>query len=220
MEKSFFYIVRKLGFLFALISLIIIIFLGLFSYERIDNITTNTSINPVIELGKYQNSISVTIKPKPVDISPKNHKLQDKLNYTKTFNAQINHIISNFKSLSKNTISQADLQFKIKAMIEINVNTYAQTLKLSYVKSLSILTKQLVNVGDKVDINDFLHWYDKEFAQQVQYQTQQNLLKISTAKIDQMTIFMSLGMVAIALGFFIMFVMMLAMLRIEKNTRK
>jgi heme/copper-type cytochrome/quinol oxidase subunit 2 len=220
MEKSFFYIVGKLGFLFALISLIIIIFLGLFSYERINDIATDKIINPVIELSKYQNPIGVNIKPKPVDISPKKPKLQDKLNFTKTFNAQINRIISNFKSLPKNTLSQADLQFKIKAMIEINVNTYSQTLKLNYVKSLEILTKQLVNVGDKVDINDFLHWYDKEFEQQVQHQTQQNLLKVSTAKIDQMAVFMALGMVAIALGFFIMFVMMLAMLRIEKNTRK
>ncbi len=215
MEKSFFYIVGKLSFIFALLALIIIIFLGLFTYERINNLATDTAINPIIELGKYQNN--ATIKPVA---SPKKIKSQDGLNFSKTFNAQINRIINNFKSLSKNTISQADLQFKIKAMIEMNVNTYSKTLKLGYVNSLIMLTKQLINMGSKVNVNDFLHWHNKEFAQQVQYQTQQNLLKINTDKIDQFAIFMALGMVAIALGFFIMFVMMLAMLRIEKNTRK
>jgi hypothetical protein len=83
------------------------------------------------------------------------------------------------------------------------------------------LTKQLVNVGgDQVNIDEFLHWHDQEFAYQVNEQTQQNLMKMGTARTDQMTGFISLGMLGAALGFFIMFVMMLVMLRIERNTRR
>jgi len=65
-----------------------------------------------------------------------------------------------------------------------------------------------------------LHWHDQEFAYQVNEQTQQNLMKMGTARTDQMTGFISLGMLGAALGFFIMFVMMLVMLRIERNTRR
>ena len=122
--------------------------------------------------------------------------------------------------LPHQTVESSDAQFQTKVMIKIKSNVYVPALKLSYVKSLSKLTRQLVNVGgNQVNIDEFLHWYDQEFARQVELQTQQNLIKMGTAKSDQMTGFISLAMMGAALGFFIMFVMMLAMLRIEKNTR-
>ena len=50
-------------------------------------------------------------------------------------------------------------------------------------------------------------------------QTQGNILKMSSLKNERMNGFVALGMAAAALGIFIMFVMMLVMLRIERNTR-
>ncbi|MDG2395043.1 hypothetical protein, partial [Candidatus Thioglobus sp.] len=128
---------------------------------------------------------------------------------------------ANLQSLPDGVIDPADLQFNIKVMIKIKSNSYSQALKLNYVESLAKLTKQLVSVGGRqVNIDDFLQWHDQEFTRQVDQQRQQNLMKIGTARTDQMMGIISMAMTGAALGFFIMFVMMLAMLRIERNTRK
>ena len=47
-----------------------------------------------------------------------------------------------------------------------------------------------------------------------------NLLKMNSIKAQKAVGFITLNMAAAALGAFIMFVMMLAMLRIEQNTRQ
>lgn len=220
-ENNFFIVVHRIGFLFALISLALIVFLGVFSYEKISSRATDEISAPRIELAKYQNPISLQVKleksPQVVGVIEDDFQVI----FNQKFDAQIEQIITNLQALPNKALDKSDLQFQIKVMIKIKSNTYSPELKLSYVESLSRLTKQLVNVGgDQVNIDEFLHWHDQEFAYQVNEQTQQNLLKMSTARTDQMTGLISLGMLGAALGFFIMFVMMMVMLRIERNTRK
>ncbi|MBC8493987.1 MAG: hypothetical protein ISR70_03030 [Candidatus Thioglobus sp.] len=218
-ERGFYSIVHKLGFLFALTSLVLIVFLAMFGYEKISSRATDEIKPPVVELAKYQNPISLNISQSNDVTATVQNTIQPI--FTNEFDAHVERIIANLQALPEGVINQADLQFKIKVMIKIKSNDYPQPLRLSYVKSLDKLTKQLVNVGgNQVDIDDFLHWHDQEFARQVDQQTQQNLMRIGSAREDQMTGFISLSMAAMALGFFIMFVMMLAMLRIERNTRR
>jgi hypothetical protein len=113
------------------------------------------------------------------------------------------------------------MQHRIKILLRIKSNPYTKTLKLAYVQSLAKLTKRALNTeNSQINIENLLHWHDQMFVQQVNQQTQGNLLKMGTVKTQQMIGFIALGMSAVALGIFIMFVMMLAMLRIEQNTRK
>jgi len=220
MEKSFFSLVQKLGLIFALISFTMVVFLGWFSYEKISSQATDDINTPIISLAKYQNPISLQVDNVESQQSIGNTKKNTQILFDQEFDAYIEQIMTNLQMLPHQTVESSDAQFQTKVMIKIKSNVYVPALKLSYVKSLSKLTRQLVNVGgNQVNIDEFLHWYDQEFARQVELQTQQNLIKMGTAKSDQMTGFISLAMMGAALGFFIMFVMMLAMLRIEKNTR-
>ena len=221
MEKSFFSLVQKLGLLFALISFILVVFLGWFSYEKINSRATDEISKPTIELATYQNPISLQLKVTTTDAMINGTPGNTQVAFNQKFDTYIEQIMANLQALPNEVIGKNDAQFQIKVMIKIKSNAYVPALKLNYVESLSRLTRQLVNVGgNQVNIDEFLHWYDQEFARQVEQQTQQNLIKMGTAKSDQMTGFISLGMMGAALGFFIMFVMMLAMLRIEKNTRQ
>ncbi len=220
-ENNFFLIVHRIGFLFALISLALIVFLGVFSYEKISSRATDEISAPSIELAKYQNPISLQVEPEQTSQVVSIIEDDSQVIFNQKFDAQIEQIITNLQALPDEALDKSDLQFQIKVMIKIKSNAYSPELKLSYVESLSRLTKQLVNVGgDQVNVDEFLHWYDQEFAYQINEQTQQNLMKMGTARTDQMTGFISLGMLGAALGFFIMFVMMLVMLRIERNTRR
>ena len=220
MEKSFFSLVQKLGLIFALISFTMVVFLGWFGYEKISSQATDDINTPIISLAKYQNPISLQVDNVKSQQSIGNTKKNTQILFDQEFDAYIEQIMTNLQMLPHQTVESSDAQFQTKVMIKIKAIVYVPALKLSYVKSLSKLTRQLVNVGgNQVNIDEFLHWYDQEFARQVELQTQQNLIKMGTAKSDQMTGFISLAMMGAALGFFIMFVMMLAMLRIEKNTR-
>ena len=221
MEKSFFSLVQKIGLLFALISFTLVVFLGWFSYEKINSRATDEISKPMIELAKYQNPISLQLETAPTDTMIGNAPSDSQVAFNQMFDAHIEQIMANLQALPNEVVGKSDAQFQIKVMIKIKSNAYVPALKLSYVESLSRLTRQLVNVGgSQVNVDEFLHWHDQEFARQVDQQTQQNLIKMGTAKSDQMTGFISLGMMGAALGFFIMFVMMLAMLRIERNTRR
>ena len=212
---------HRLGFLFALISLALVVFLGVFSYEKINSKATDEISAPSIELAKYQNPISLQVEANQPSQAVSVVEDDSQVIFNQEFDTQIEQIITNLQALPNGALDKSELQFQIKVMIKIKSNAYSPELKLSYVESLSRLTKQLVNVGgDQVNIDEFLHWYDQEFAYQVHQQTQQNLMKMGTVRTDQMTGFISLGMLGAALGFFIMFVMMLVMLRIERNTRR
>jgi hypothetical protein len=79
--------------------------------------------------------------------------------------------------------------------------------------------------GSQVNVDNFIKWHDQEFAKQVDVNKQLNiqqyfLFKLASITIDEAIGFAILGAAALMLGIFIIFVMMLAMLRIEKNTRK
>jgi hypothetical protein len=220
-ENNFFLIVQRIGFLFALMSLALIVFLGMFAYEKISSRATDVISAPIIKLADYQNPISLQNNVELSNVEFDNVQFETQLAFSKEFDEQVDLIISIFQKLPEGVVSQNDLQFKIKVMIKIKTDVYSPELKLYYAQSLAKLAQQLVNVGgDQINIDEFLQWHDQQFAYQVNLQTQQNLMKIGSARADQLTGFISLGMAMAALGFFIMFVMMLAMLRIERNTRR
>ncbi len=220
-EKNFFVIVQRLGIFFALIAFILVITLGFVSYDKINNQTNAQSNIPVIEFAKYQNPISAQTKDKDQGLDTKK---EDKFN--KEFDAYIEKIATNLEKLPEKVIDKTDLRQNVKILVKIKSNPYSQELQLAYAKSLAKLTKQMVNVsGSQVNVDDFIKWHDQEFAKQVDENKNLNIQQYLLFKLTSMTIqetigFAVLGITAVMLGFFIMFVMMLAMLRIEKNTRK
>ncbi len=219
-ERNFFVIVQRLGLLFAFIAFVAVIALGILSYEKISIKPSDKIKTPVVEFAKYQNPISV-ISKKDANINKNVKKSKNKEKFEKEFDGYIRKIIANLETLPDDVIDKDYLRSSFKTEVKIKSNTYTRDLKLAYASSLARLTKQVVNVGgSQVNVGDFLKWHDKEFAEQVDSQTQNNLLKMGTIKAQKATGFMMLGMTIVALGMFIMFVMMLAMLRIERNTRK
>ncbi len=215
-ENGFFIIVQKLGFLVALMSLVLIVFLSIFAYEKINSQAMDLINKPVIKLADYQNPISLKSN---IELPNAEFKAQSAV--SKAFDEQIDLIMAIFQTLPESVVSQTDLQVNIKVMIKIKANAYPPKLKLYYVQSLAKLARQLVNVGgNQININEFLQWHDQAFAYQINQQTQQNLMKIGSVKSDQLTGMIALAVAMATFGFFIMCVMALVMLRIEKNTRR
>lgn len=219
LEKSFFMIVQRIGLLFALIALAAVVILGFISYEKLNTKVSDKINTPDINFSKYQN---------PIDIQPSS------VNETATatfnagdanipiFNAHIDTIVNSLKQLPDSVVSKADLQDRVEILVKIKTSAYSKELQLAYAASLAELTPQLIINTDKhqIDIDDFLKWHDQEFSTQVSIQTQKNLLRMNSVKARKVAGFVTLNMAVVVLGIFIMFVIMLAMLRIEKNTRQ
>ena len=119
-------------------------------------------------------------------------------------------------------VSKTDLQDRVEILVKIKTSAYSKELQLAYAASLAELTPQLIINTDKhqIDVDDFLKWHDQEFSTQVSIQTRRNLLKMNSVKAQKAAGFVTLNMAVVVLGVFIMFVIMLAMLRIEQNTRQ
>ena len=218
-ERNFFIVVQRIGLLFALIAFAAVIVLGMVSYEKINTRASDSINSPVIEFAKYQNPISV--ESASIQKEPINSQERQQGKFGQEFNQHIQTIIVNLQALPDDVINKTDMQDKIGILVKIKSSSYTPKLQLAYAASLAKLTKQVVNVGgDQVNIDDFLRWHDQEFAKQVDAQTQGNIVRMGALKSERMTGFIALGMAATALGIFIMFVMMLVMLRIEQNTRK
>lgn len=222
-ERGFFAIVQKISLTFAIVAFIAVIVFAYISYENIMAEANDEIEPPIIKLADYQNPISAE------NDSPEAQKIQksltennqDNSKFDQAFEQSVDQIVKNLSQLPDEVINKDGIEQKIKILIKIKTNPYKQDLQLSYAQSLAKLTRQLVNVGgDKTNIDDFIRWHDKEFAFQVEQQTQANLAEMNNLQNQRATGYMTLGMAFALLGIFIMFVMMLVMFRIEQNTRR
>jgi hypothetical protein len=213
-EKNFFKIVQRLGLLFAMLAFVAVIFLGVTSYQKI-NIEANDQIDtPVINFADYQNPISVQETKISAD-------LKENDTFNQEFDTQVADIVAALEMMPDTSIDKTDLAQKVKILVKIKSNDYPQNLQLAYAKSLAKITKQMVIVGsEKTNVDEFVKWHEQEFTKQVNTQTQNNFLSMGSLKAEKATGYAMLGAAAAALGIFIMFVMMLVMLRIERNTRQ
>ena len=218
LEKNFFMIVQRIGLLFALIAFAAVVIFGLVSYEKLNAEISDKINTPIINFSQYLNPINT----QPLST---NKKVAATFNTgdidTPIFNTHLNTIVDNLKLLPDSVVSKVNLRDRVEILLKIKTNTYSKELQLAYVASLAELTPQLLNTSNhQTDIDDFLKWHDHQFSTQVNLQTQRNLLKMNSIKAQKAVGFITLNMAAAALGAFIMFVMMLAMLRIEQNTRQ
>jgi len=220
-EKNFFKITQRLGLLFAMLSFVAVIILGIISFDKFTATASGKVDAPAIEFAKYQNPISTQGEGTGKDLSAKK---EDK--FSQEFNNHVEKIVANLERLPEGVIDKTDLKQNVKILVKIRSNPYTQDLQLAYAESLAKLTKQMVNVsGSQVNVDDFFKWYDKEFSKQASANKEQGiqqyfLVKLASVTVDEAIGFAVLGMAAAMLGVFIMFVMMLSMLRVEKNTRK
>lgn len=214
MGYFFFKLMQRLGMLFAILALTAVVLLGWVGYHKITTIISHKVDAPVLKLANYQNPILAQAE-----------KISQNLNDNKRFNqdlsAHIESITTALDSLPDSTLDKVDLKQRVKILVKLKSNDYTQAMQLAYAQSLAKLTQQMVNVsGEKTNINDFIQWHDQAFFQQVKAQKRSNFLKISTLKAEKATGFFVLVVATALLGIFILLVMMLALLRIERNTRQ
>ena len=218
-ERVFFWFVQRIELMFALVSFVAVIILGFVSYEKLNTKASDTISVPVIYFSQYQNSVN----DQQQNIEKSITKTVDVFNSQdqSAFLADIDTIVSSLEQLIDQVVSKNNLRDRVEMLVKIKSSVYSKELQLAYAASLAELTQKMVKVsGDQIDVDDFIDWHDKEFSTQVGIQTQRNLLKMNSIKSQKIAGFVTLNMAAAMLGIFIMFVMMLAMLRIEKNTRR
>lgn len=213
-EKNFFKIVQRLGLLFAILSFAAVVVLGVTSYQKINTKVSDQIDTPVINFADYQNPISAQEAEITTDLKENNA-------FNQAFDEQVADMVTALEALPNTSIDKTDLAQKVKILVKIKSNNYPQKLQLAYAKSLAKLTKQMVIVGgEKTNVDEFVKWHEQEFAKQVNTQTKNNFLRMGSLQVEKSTGFIMLAAAAAALGIFIMFVMMLVMLRIERNTRQ
>ncbi len=204
-EKVFLKITQMTGLLFAII---ILIMAGILGYDNI-SITDEKSDIPAIQFADYQ-KIARNQEDKIAKNLGKNQQFEQE------FNAHIDDIVIALSNLSDQVVDKNNLKQKVKVSSKIKLNRYPQSVQLSYVQSLAKLINQVAIVGAKVNIDELTNWHDQSFFRQIQENSEANFIKIGTVKIKQ-NIYSALWN---ALLIFAMLVIMLAVLRIERNTRK
>ncbi|CAC9449307.1 hypothetical protein BSPLISOX_2694 [uncultured Gammaproteobacteria bacterium] len=205
-EKSFLKTTQVLGLLFATIILVMVVIM---SYNKVDIKADDKVDTPVVKFADYQK----LIRRQEVKIS-KNLDNNQRLN--KTFNAYIDDIVSALSGLSDTVIDKTDLKQKVKISSKAKLSQYSQSVSVAYVQSLAKLTHQVAIVDAKVNMDDLVKWHDQSFFQQISKQDKRNFLQIGPLRIEKS----AYSMMWEALAIFMLLVIMLAVLRIEQNTRK
>ncbi|MBA5247946.1 MAG: hypothetical protein FE834_00185 [Gammaproteobacteria bacterium] len=204
-EKVFLKMTQIIGLLFVIIVLIMA---GMLGYNNI-SITDEKADMPIIQFADYQkmaHNQENTIA----------NNLGNNQQFKQQFNSHINNIVIALSNLSDQAVDKKDLKQKVKMYSKIKLNRYPQSVQLSYVQSLAKLTNQVAIVGAKVNIDELTNWHDRSFFRQIQENSEANFIKIGIVKIKQNTY----ATLWNALLIFAMLVIMLAVLRIERNTRK
>ncbi|CAB5505662.1 hypothetical protein THERMOT_2192 [Bathymodiolus thermophilus thioautotrophic gill symbiont] len=204
-EKSFLRITQVVGLVFAIIALVMAVTIG---YNKI-NVKVDGKVDaPNIKLADYQK----LIRTQEVKIGK---NLNNNQYFDQEFDAYINDIVGALSNLPNGVINKIDLKQKVKISTKVKLNQYPQALQLAYVKSLAKLTRQVANVGGEINVDNFVKWHDQAFFQKMKAQDARNFLQIGSLKIEKSAYFA----IWKALAIFVMLVIMLAVLRIEKNTR-
>ncbi|CAB9539299.1 hypothetical protein [uncultured Gammaproteobacteria bacterium] len=203
-EKSFLKITQVVGLLFAIIVLVTAITIG---YNKI-NIKVDKVEVPRIKLADYQK----IMRTQEIKIGK---NLDSNQYFNQEFDTYIDDIVSSLGSLPDSVISKTDLRQKVKISTRDKLSQHPQAFQLAYVKSLAKLTRQIANVGGKINMDNFVNWHDQAFFQKMQTKDARNFLQIGSLKIEKSAYFA----IWRALAMFAMLVIMLAVLRIEKNTR-
>ncbi|RUA04197.1 MAG: hypothetical protein DSY43_06890 [Gammaproteobacteria bacterium] len=204
-EKSFLKTVQIIILIFAAIVLIMAINLG---YNKI-SVKDEKADFPVIKLADYQKMRTNQEKQIAKNLS-------DNQNFEQKFNSYIDDIVSALSNFPDQVVDKKDLKQKVKVSSKIKTNQYSQSVQLSYVESLAKLTNQVATVGIKVNIDELTSWHDQSFFQQIQKKSKTNFVHIGSLRIER-GVYSALWN---ALTIFAMLVIMLAVLRIEQNTRK
>lgn len=204
-EKSFLKTTQVAGLLLATIVLIMAVVLG---YDKI-NIKDEKTDVPVIKFADYQKMV-LTQEGEITKNLNNNQRFEQK------FNSYVEDITVALSNLSEKIVDKDNLKQKVRISSKIKVNQYSQAVQLNYVRSLAKITNQVATVGVKVNIDELTGWHDQSFFQQVQEKDNKNFLQIGSVQIEK-TAYSALWE---ALAIFAMLVIMLAVLRIEKNTRK
>ncbi|MDC9715528.1 MAG: hypothetical protein PSN36_06925 [Gammaproteobacteria bacterium] len=205
-EKSFLKITQIIGLLFAIIALVVAVYVG---YNKI-NIKADDKVDvPKIKLADYQKLIRTQETRIAKDLS-------NNQRFNQIFNTHIDNIVNALGNLSDKVIDKTDLRQKVKISTRTKLNQFPQSLQLAYVESLEKLTRQIANVGGEIDMDNFIKWHDQAFFQKMKEKDRRNFLQIGSLQIEKSAYFA----IWEALAIFMMLVIMLSVLRIEKNTRK
>ncbi|CAC9658267.1 hypothetical protein [bacterium endosymbiont of Bathymodiolus sp. 5 South] len=205
-EKSFLKITQILGLLFATIILVMAVIM---SYNKVDVKTDDKIDTPVVKFADYQKFI----RNQEAKIGK---NLDNNQRFDKTFNAYIDDIVSALSGLSDKVIDKTDLKQKVKISSKVKLNQQPQSVSVAYVKSLAKLTNQVAIVDAKVNMDELIKWHDQSFFQQIKEKDKRNFLQIGPLRIEKS----AYSMMWEALAIFMLLVIMLAVLRIEQNTRK
>ncbi|SMN00993.1 hypothetical protein SPONL_1653 [uncultured Candidatus Thioglobus sp.] len=141
--------------------------------------------------------------------------MEENKRFNQVFDTRIDSIVSALNNMSDKVVDKADLKQRVIISTKAKLAKYPQSLQLSYVKSLARLTKQIANVGAEVDMDDLTQWHDQSFLQQAKAKDESNFLQIGQIQIEK-SAYLSIREILIA---FMLLVIVLAVLRIEKNTR-
>ncbi len=205
-EKSFLKITQIVALLFATIVLVVAVIV---SYNKVDIKIEGKVDTPVVKFADYQ-KFTRTQEEK---ISK---NLDDNQHFDKTYNTYIDDIATTLGGLSDNVVDKTDLKQKVKISSKVKLAPHPQPTQLAYLESLAKLTNQVAIVGAKVNMDELIKWHDQSFFQQVKEKDQRNFLQIGPVRIEKN----AYSAMWEALAIFTMLVIMLAVLRIEQNTRK
>ena len=205
-EKSFLKITQILGLLFATIVLVVAVIV---TYNKVNIKADDKADVPVVRFADYQK----LIRTQEVKISK---NLDNNQRFDKTFNAYIDDIVSALSGLSDNVVDKTDLKQKVKISSKVKLNQHPQSVSVAYVQSLAKLTNQVAIVDVKVNMDELVKWHDQSFFQQIKEKDKRNFLQIGSLRIEKS----AYSAMWEALAIFMLLVIMLAVLRIEQNTRK
>ncbi len=205
-EKKFFKITQVIVLLSVAVMLVVVITT---SYNNIDIRAQSDTDMPVVKFADYQKF--TRIQEEKISKNLKENQYFDKI-----YNAHIDNIVATLGRLSANMVDKVDLKQKVKISNKIKLEPYSPSTSIAYLESLTKLINQVAIVDAKVNIDELIDWHDQSFFQQVHENDQRNFLQVGPIRIERNAYFAVLETLTI----FTMLIIALAVLRIEKNTRK
>ena len=223
MEKIFLTFVRWVGLAVTSIALIVVIGGGIAAYQEYCGIQGDAQA-PEVEFSNFKTFKNFVPEAKDTVALVKK---QDA--FYATFDEHYGMILENITAYA-NSVNQPSVNAQEFEKYLFNlVSKYDYDIKTSYIKQLSVQTKNLAEYGEEIhdgatvktiEWTNFLNWFSQDFDTQLREELNKRATAKSTLVTIEASLFTTLIMVGVTFVAFMFFILTVLLLKIEANTRK
>lgn len=227
MKEKLFTMVRWTGVSIATISMIVVVTCTVKAFYPLAGIVENEVEVPAVEFAEFAAFKNYSVEKSANALNEDNKLKQEQSEFQENFFKDYKVIYTNLKEYAR-YVDQSNVDERgLEEYLYKLISKYDYKLRTAYMQQLSVESKNLMVYGEEsraditkkiINWESFLDWFSNEFESQIQASS----AKVKSSKVDTYIGVSSDKLIKLGSSYVVLmfFIIILFLMKIERNTRK